>query len=866
MKNFLFVLSLLLFQSSSAIAINAAPQYAATFIKDFIADAPWRVKGIDKAIPFAFFIKDADQNSLECLQNAEILVQKDGTWNRIYFYDFGCMTINDPLWIWPLAGGPITKFQNADGPFAALNGKPLTPENLGFAQGDIEFEVRLAIDYAIDFSQKLRVHVGEKFPRPDDNWLYGDAHYHTQYTDNPYESGGELNLVKESLEAIDLDWITTTDHASNSFGWDLNAARWEELRSSISSKNNPDSGLPFIIGEEITCQPKDNVQENGIHLLVYNNDRFIPGTVDDLNNATLTLESRLGELNATALGYAAHPSDLVTVPAFGDIVQWEDSNYNIALTFKNFYGLEVWNTRTTMYSEGCTSDNIDPFTGREGWEYPYKDDDRGNHFLPNLRSSIYAWDKLLKNHLNPIRKILVNAGSDAHGDMNYTTYVDLAELDLLKCKDNALGKVRTLVYARERSSSSVLEGLRNGHSIITDGPVLLIGIDNNKDQKLNKLDGDFIVGDIVDLKKGDDIDIVISWIAYENREIEYIDLFLDGIMIKSFDLQNYREVNGNALEGNLPYTIPMTLTQGGHYIRAECQTKIFKNNSGFEDCYRAYTNPLWLYSSAEESPSLTVSKSGTGSGTVTSTPPGISCGQTCKAYFTSGTSVTLTASADAGSTFTGWSGGGCSGTGPCRVNLSSNTTVDASFALWADCAYTISLANKTFNPNGGSVSVKVGATGQTNCPAPLVVEDGEWISVSGASSWKANKGTIKIAVQKNQSSRNRTGVVSISGKDLTIEQRGAICQLTALKPSSGKYPNTGGSGSFDIMVSPQDCGWNAATTFDWIHLDTTTGTGSGTAAFHLDANSTGKTRTGKIGVSLSQKATKKKTFTVNESK
>jgi len=182
------------------------------------------------------------------------------------------------------------------------------------------------------------------------------------------------------------------------------------------------------------------------------------------------------------------------------------------------------------------------------------------------------------------------------------------------------------------------------------------------------------------------------------------------------------------------------------------------------------------------------------------------------------------------------------------------------------CAYTISPANKTFNARGGSVSIKVSATGQTNCPAPLINEDAEWISVSGTPTWKGNKGTIKIAVQKNPGSQSRTGIVSIGGQNLTIQEDGAICQLTALKPSSGKYPNTGGSGSFDITVSPQDCGWNVATTFDWIHLDTTTGTGNGTAAFHIDANGTGKNRTGKIDVSLAQDAMKKKTFSTNQSK
>ena len=63
---------------------------------------------------------------------------------------------------------------------------------------------------------------------------------------------------------------------------------------------------------------------------------------------------------------------------------------------------------------------------------------------------------------------------------------------------------------------------------------------------------------------------------------------------------------------------------------------------------------------------LTVVKAGTGSGTVTSSPAGITCGSTCSALFASGTSVTLTATADSGSTFAGWSGEGCSGTARAR--------------------------------------------------------------------------------------------------------------------------------------------------------------------------------------------------------
>jgi len=75
---------------------------------------------------------------------------------------------------------------------------------------------------------------------------------------------------------------------------------------------------------------------------------------------------------------------------------------------------------------------------------------------------------------------------------------------------------------------------------------------------------------------------------------------------------------------------------------------------------------------------LTVSKSGTGTGSVTSSPGGIVCGGTCAVSFKAAATVTLTANADAGSTFTGWSGD-CSGTATCTVTLDAAKSVAANF-------------------------------------------------------------------------------------------------------------------------------------------------------------------------------------------
>ena len=82
-------------------------------------------------------------------------------------------------------------------------------------------------------------------------------------------------------------------------------------------------------------------------------------------------------------------------------------------------------------------------------------------------------------------------------------------------------------------------------------------------------------------------------------------------------------------------------------------------------------------------PTLSVALHGGGSGSVASSPDGVSCGATCAATFPAGASVTLTATPSAGSVFAGW-GDGCAAAAAnaqCTVTLSANTAVSASFDL-----------------------------------------------------------------------------------------------------------------------------------------------------------------------------------------
>ena len=105
--------------------------------------------------------------------------------------------------------------------------------------------------------------------------------------------------------------------------------------------------------------------------------------------------------------------------------------------------------------------------------------------------------------------------------------------------------------------------------------------------------------------------------------------------------------------------------------------------------------------------SLTVSISG--SGTVTSTDGSITCPSTCSHTYVAGTPVTLNASPGLGSTFSSWSGAGCSGTGSCIVTMTQNLSAMATFTGQQDMV-THSFGNGSDgkNPVGGLVSDSTG--------------------------------------------------------------------------------------------------------------------------------------------------------------
>lgn len=159
---------------------------------------------------------------------------------------------------------------------------------------------------------------------------------------------------------------------------------------------------------------------------------------------------------------------------------------------------------------------------------------------------------------------------------------------------------------------------------------------------------------------------------------------------------------------------------------------------------------------------LTVTKVGTGTGTVTSSPAGINCGTTCSKSFPSGQTVTLLPLASPGSTFAAWSGCDSVSGIYCSVVMSANRTPKATFNAVQGSGYNLTVTVYAAPRNGTVVSSPAGiscqatggacgATFSLNATVVLVATPapgGRLQSWAGCDRFSGNRCTVKMSRQK----------------------------------------------------------------------------------------------------------------------
>jgi predicted phosphodiesterase len=166
---------------------------------------------------------------------------------------------------------------------------------------------------------------------------------------------------------------------------------------------------------------------------------------------------------------------------------------------------------------------------------------------------------------------------------------------------------------------------------------------------------------------------------------------------------------------------------------------------------------------------LTLTKSGLGSGTVASTPPYIHCGSSCQAHFKKSEKLVFTPTPDKGSIFTAWTGA-CKGHGRCSLIMNKDTTLGTVFKKGL-CTYSVSPTARTLSYTGGQITVRITAKDYSYCREPEIKNDTNWITYT-ATPFVDNKGTVVLTIPEYDNPIGRSGTLTIGGKTFTVTQKG----------------------------------------------------------------------------------------------
>ena len=319
----------------------------------------------------------------------------------------------------------------------------------------------------------------------------------------------------------------------------------------------------------------------------------------------------------------------------------------------------------------------------------------------------------------------------------------------------------------------------------------------------------------------------------------------------------------------VPAYFPFSFTPNGCYVASDSNPQnpwTSWTMWGFlpDIWQKSYLGHAWPVRAGSIYKALNVKKAGVGAGTVESAPEGIYCGKVCSRGFGKNTAILLTAASDPGSAFLGWSGSGtgCSGTGPCSLTITDDVTVTANFGI--ACVYAVSPKAIAFPIAGGSATVTITAKGKS-CAAPEVTAD-SWITV-GPVVWSNNKTAVKVSAKANTLSKANQGSIYAAGQTISATQAAKPCTVTAFTPPNAAFDNAFRTGEFTVTATPSDCVWIAVRepNSPWVTIKSGTGAGGSKVAYTVDANKTGRARTGKIDVVLTSNK-KVKVFQISQRK
>lgn len=393
---------------------------------EMVVDAPWMAL-VDQPIPLVLAVHDAHRFPVR-LREARVAVRAGGELRqerRSFDLD-----LDQPFhWIDLPFPGPRIAGQNlVDVVFTVEDRKG---RKHAFLNHSLPFLPPISLEI-------LRLESNPPFP---ENWISGDLHCHTTWSEDPVEWGGDPVVMNRAASCMGMGFWASTDH-SYDFAWDhpdwmLPAdpvAKFERYRHAIEIASR--SGPIILPSEEVSC---GNREGRNVHLIVIDHPEYLPGQGDGGrrwldNKPDLTIAQVLERIAANGSpAIAAHPR-----PGIGMVQRlvFRRGDYDLSDLQQGITGVQFWN--------GGTDEDF-----RQG-------------------RALWVTDLLRGSRRQPI------AGNDAHGDLNRATHVKTPLFSLGQTRTHRFGHARTWVHLdAEPTRERVRKALAgDAPTVISNGPWL----------------------------------------------------------------------------------------------------------------------------------------------------------------------------------------------------------------------------------------------------------------------------------------------------------------------------------------------------------------------------------------------------------
>ena len=163
-------------------------------------------------------------------------------------------------------------------------------------------------------------------------------------------------------------------------------------------------------------------------------------------------------------------------------------------------------------------------------------------------------------------------GSDAHGDLNLHRSVGLPFFSVKEGLHHTFGSVRTIVRAKSKEKEDILEGLKAGRAVVTEGPFI----------DLTVTSGYSVVGPGEVAPRGS---LTVRTIFLSSPEFGKLKT---GRIIAGVEGEKTERIVGNIdrIQSDFDYCFEEVYNMERiFYIRAECETESGK---------LCFTNPVWI--------------------------------------------------------------------------------------------------------------------------------------------------------------------------------------------------------------------------------------------------------------------------------